>query len=159
MTEEDDDRDERQPLSRRLAGMLSELEDAEVALTAEQADLSRRLATVNAELDRLAKVKRTILGEPAKKASTRRPAGTAPTSSPKTTENRRKVVEWIDGRQNGGGPFTGGDVARGIGVDSRGLGPILKGLEVRGILEVIGRNEDDRKMYRRTDKALSEADA
>lgn len=151
--------EEREPLTRRLAGMLSELEDAEVALTNEQAELAQRLATVNAELDRVAKVKRTILGEPARAGRPRGSGSTATTYKPsgKTLDNRKAVLAWLADRENGAN-FTAKDASRATSIPAQGLGPILVGLEKRGLIETTGRNADDRKVYRRTGKPVAEDD-
>lgn len=146
--------DERQPLQRRLAGMLSELEDAEVALTAEQSDLSKRLAIVNGELDRIAKVKRTVLGEDRPRGRPRSTSAPGERPTPrvtaKTRENRRLVLEWL-AQSADGQHFTAKDAARGTGIPPQGLGPILVGLETRRLVQVVGQTEEGRKRYRRTD--------
>jgi hypothetical protein len=144
----------RDELNRRFAGMLSELEDAEVALTTRQSELARELADVNTELDRLAKVKKVMLGEPAGRAKR---AGTTPRVTEKTKENRRKALAWLAEHTNGAN-FIAKDMAVAIGVPPQGLGPILVGLETRGFVEITGTNEEGRKRYRRTDKAISDQD-
>jgi hypothetical protein len=132
----------REIVKRASAGALSTLEDAEVALATRQAALSRELHDVNAELDRLAKVKRLLLGEPAPKR------GSRPKKPSDTEANRDRVTTWLADRDNG--EFSAGDIVEATGLNSHGLGPILSSLERRGVIVQAGMTDTHppRKRYR-----------
>ena len=132
-------------LGRRFARMLSELEDAEVALVTRQSELSHELADVNAQLDRLASVKRVMLGQDAPK---RRRKADTPEGRTQAVANREVVAAWLNGRENAES-FSAQDAATATGLPTQGLGPILTGMARRGLVEVVGTNDDGRKLYRR----------
>jgi len=133
-------------LERRLAGILSELEDAEVALTHRQSELAKELAGVDAELEKLQAVKAAIHGKPAPVSSASRVRN--PRS--KTEENRAKVQAYVAGLDNGRS-FAARELADAIDVTYQGIGPILSGMVRRGeIVEADEATEQGHKLYRKT---------
>lgn len=156
-----DDDEPRTGLDRTFAPMLSELEDAEVKLTAEHAKAVAEVRRIDAELQRLATVKRVMLGEPKPKRTRGRATTEAkrvsdsPEGRAQATANRERVMEWVRTLDNGR-HFIAKDVARALSMNVQGLGPILNGLERHGLVEAVGmEGHPPRKRYR----VVREADA
>lgn len=126
-------------LDRRFAGMLGELEDAETALVTRQAELSRELAKVDGELDRLTKVKAAMLGGDRPKARRSRSGGRA---RQRADENRDRIMAWVGALENGH-RFTASEVAEAVGMSTQGMGPILAGLARGG--EIVQAGEERRE--------------
>src|SRR4051794_6265451 len=147
----DDDRDvDATGLDRTFAVMLAELEDTETGLTQRQADLARQLADVDAELERIARVKAAMLGKPTRRV----PASGARTAAghkrygeaaARIEENIRRVIEFAQGRN--GDSFTAGEVADELGLSRQGIGPMLLGMVRRGELEGGLQGEDGTRLY------------
>lgn len=128
-------------LERRLAGVLSELEDAEVDLTNKEARLAKDLAEVQDELERLQQVKAVIHRKP-------KPALWG-SESAQRRERIEKVKAWIAALDNGR-TFTGRELAESVdGVTTQGIGPVLAGLMRHGVVTETGTNKAGRKTYQR----------
>ena len=129
-------------LDRRLAGVLSELEDVEVALTQRESKLAKELADVHAELDRIHAVKAAIHGKPAKRDK-------GPSEATQRRERVASIEAWIAGLDNGQ-TFSGRDVVDAVdGITAQGIGPVLAGLARNDYIKEVGVNDDGRKTYQR----------
>lgn len=113
-------------LNRTLAGLLSELEDEEVRLANRQSELSKELQGVEGELERIAAVKRAIHGGGAPPARKR-------TGQNYPSERRKRSEEFVKALDNGA-TFGGRELAEYLGTDGRGVGPLVAGLERRGVI-------------------------
>lgn len=135
-----------EPLERRLAGVLSELEDAEVELTNKEHKLAKELRDTQGELERLQSVKAAILGKPTPTTARQPFAGV----QAKTKQNREKVTAFVAGLSNGA-TFSARDLAGAIDADLRGVGPILAGMVRRGdVRQAEGESDTGHKLYTRT---------
>lgn len=128
-------------LNRTFAGLLSDLEDEEVRLTGRQSELSKELREVEAELDRIAAVKRAIHGK------------TPPTSRPPKAKGRARgqlADEFVAGLASGG-TFTARELADHLDADGRGVGPIVSRLVREGTITVVEGEESSTgyRVYRR----------
>jgi hypothetical protein len=130
-------------VDRRLAGVLSELEDVAVDLTNKETKLAKELQEVQAELDKIHRVRAAIMGRPDAK-----PRPTRTRSD--TRANRDKVTAFVAALSNGA-KFSARDLAEAIDVDLRGVGPILAGMVRRGdVTHVEGELTDTgHKLYQR----------
>lgn len=122
-------------LSGVFAGMLGELETEETKLIAKQSELAKELADVESELARLANVRAAMMGQPPKRTTTRRKSGA--NGAQKLGETAQAIMAWAREQSE---PWTGGDVARALGKDSRGVGSSLTGLVNHGALIVTDAN-------------------
>lgn len=136
--EEDDTGD---VVTRTFAVMLAELEDTATELTNRQAELSRELADVDAQLDRVEAVRSAMVGH-RKPSAPRTPGGRRRSSGEgrkETASQRRvaKVLAWARHREANGQPeFMGADMAEMLEVNVQGVGPVLAGMVRRKELTV-----------------------
>lgn len=135
-------------LDRAFAVMLGELEDAETELTKRQSELAKELDGVSAELDRLANVKAAMLGKPVRrKARAARtegepvePRGAKATAAATRAErNRERVMAYA--REHVGEEWVTTELAETLGVLPQSLGPVLAGLQRRGLVRVVRERE------------------
>lgn len=127
------------PLERTFAVMLAELEDTETELTLKQSELARELQGVNEQLDRVATVKRAMLGP-----KVGRPKGNAGSKNPTETSKQNKDKARKYAKQRGAEWWTPADMATAYGMPKMGVGPILAPLVNDGELERRERREDGR---------------
>lgn len=133
-----------EPLERRLAGVLSELEDAEVELTNKEHKIAKQLQEIQGELDRLRSVKAAILGKPPSSAA--RPYTR---SRSQRKESKEKIDAFVSALSNGQ-KFSARDLSETIDTDMRGVGPILAGMVRRGeVTEAEGESDTGHKLYQR----------
>jgi hypothetical protein len=131
-------------VDRKLAGVLSELEDVATELTQKETKLAKELQAVQTELERINNVRAAIMGSPPPQR--RQPyAGNAS----KTRQNREKVGAFVAALSNGQ-TFSARQLAEAIDVDLRGVGPILSGMVRRGdVRQAEGETDTGHKLYQR----------
>lgn len=118
-----------------FAGMLGELEDVAMELTARQSALAKELEDVSAELDRVEAVRAAMTGKTTKKPTRRRSYGSGGYQLTDEAKARvEKITEWAKDR----GEFQGGDAAEAIGMNPQRIGPIIAGMVRRGELTANG---------------------
>lgn len=118
-------------VSRTFAGMLGELEDVATGLAQRQAALARELADVEDELRRVEAVRAAMTGKPR-----RVPVSGTPRKAQRSArqdDRVKKITAWARER---GEEFRGQDAAPVVGMEPRGVGPILAGMARRGELNV-----------------------
>lgn len=125
---------ERSELDAFLTGIMGELEDQQVKLMHRQAALLEQLDDINAELERIDRLRAAALHRPRStpEPSKRKRYGI---QGMRTANNKRAVLDYAKKHRE----FKAGDVAAQMGRTPQGVGAVISGLLSDGQLSVVRR--------------------